>query len=84
MSAYYSMTECRKWTGELKGERTWVTEMEQVEKEYTGFVGDGEEATCRVTSRCFESPNAYIILVRMHILIIGDDIVMRMVKGGVE
>ena len=38
------MTECRKWLGELKGEKTWVNEMEQVEKEYTGFMDDGEEA----------------------------------------
>ena len=37
---------------------------------------------CRVTSRCFESPNTYIILVSMHRLIMSDDIVMEMVKGG--
>ena len=43
-SSYSSMTECRKWLGELKGEKTWVNEMEQVEKEYTGFMDDGEEA----------------------------------------
>ena len=37
-SKYSSMSECRKWLGELKSGTTWDTEMEQVKNEYTSVL----------------------------------------------